>query len=88
MHQRAVLAQGCFGRNQDLIRRLPGAVSARVGYIGENPRSCKSSCRDASPSLGANDGLLDHIDAPKPGDLYLAWCGDNGFDPIAIGATA
>ena len=34
MHQRAVLAGGCFWGMQDLIRRLPGVVSTRVGYTG------------------------------------------------------
>jgi peptide-methionine (S)-S-oxide reductase len=32
MHQRAVLAGGCFWGMQDLIRNLPGVVSTRVGY--------------------------------------------------------
>src|ERR671915_978713 len=34
MHQRAVLAGGCFWGMQDLIRKLPGIVSTRVGYTG------------------------------------------------------
>jgi len=34
MHQRAVLAGGCFWGMQDLIRQLPGVVSTRVGYTG------------------------------------------------------
>ena len=32
--QRAVLAGGCFWGIQDLIRKLPGVVSTRVGYSG------------------------------------------------------
>ena len=31
---RAVLAGGCFWGMQDLIRRIPGVVSTRVGYTG------------------------------------------------------
>src|SRR6516225_4545943 len=34
MHQRSVLAGGCFWGMQDLIRKLPGVVSTRVGYTG------------------------------------------------------
>ncbi|ASJ74172.1 peptide-methionine (S)-S-oxide reductase MsrA [Granulosicoccus antarcticus] len=33
-NQRAVLAGGCFWGMQDLIRRMPGIVSTRVGYTG------------------------------------------------------
>ena len=32
--ERAILAGGCFWGMQDLIRRLPGVVSTRVGYSG------------------------------------------------------
>lgn len=32
--QRAVLAGGCFWGMQDLIRKLPGVTSTRVGYTG------------------------------------------------------
>jgi peptide-methionine (S)-S-oxide reductase len=32
--ERAVLAGGCFWGAQDLIRRLPGVISSRVGYSG------------------------------------------------------
>src|SRR3546814_1422894 len=36
MRQRAVLAGGCFWGMQDLIRKLPGIVSTRVGYTGDD----------------------------------------------------
>ena len=32
--ERAILAGGCFWGMQDLIRRLPGVESTRVGYTG------------------------------------------------------
>lgn len=32
--ERAVLAGGCFWGMQDLIRRMPGVASTRVGYSG------------------------------------------------------
>jgi peptide-methionine (S)-S-oxide reductase len=37
--QRAVLAGGCFWGMQDLIRRLDGVLSTRVGYSGGDVRN-------------------------------------------------
>ena len=34
MTERSVLAGGCFWGMQDLIRKLPGVISTRVGYTG------------------------------------------------------
>jgi peptide-methionine (S)-S-oxide reductase len=34
--ERAVLAGGCFWGMQQLIRRLPGVISTRVGYTGDD----------------------------------------------------
>ena len=33
-HEKAILAGGCFWGMQELIRKLPGVISSRVGYTG------------------------------------------------------
>src|SRR5947209_10462318 len=33
-HETAILAGGCFWGMQDLIRKIPGVISTRVGYSG------------------------------------------------------
>jgi peptide-methionine (S)-S-oxide reductase len=41
--ERAILAGGCFWGIQQLVRRLPGVVSTRVGYSGGNVKNATYS---------------------------------------------
>jgi hypothetical protein len=38
--------------------------------------------------LGGSLIYPDGANTPKLRELYLGWCGENGFEPIAIGAAA
>src|ERR1044072_5533116 len=50
--ERAVLAGGCFWGMQDLVRRLPGVVSTRVGYSGgDTPNATYRTHRTHAESL-------------------------------------
>jgi 2,4'-dihydroxyacetophenone dioxygenase len=73
----------------------PGAyVYAPAGHadcwscFGDEPCIVQITMSGRLTYLGANDELLDYIDTPKLREFYLAWCGENGFEPIAIGAAA
>ena len=41
--ERAILAGGCFWGMQQLVRRLPGVVSTRVGYSGGDVKNATYS---------------------------------------------
>ncbi len=41
--QKAILAGGCFWGMQDLIRKMPGVVSTRVGYTGGDVKNANYS---------------------------------------------
>lgn len=45
----AVLAGGCFWGMQDLIRKLPGVVSTRVGYVGAPTTTPTTATTPAMP---------------------------------------
>ena len=80
--ERTILAGGCFWGMQQLVRRLPGVVSTRVGYSGgdvknatyRQPRHARRSDRDhvrpESDELPRPAGVL--LPDPRPDDAQPA----------------
>ncbi len=52
----AVLTGGCFWGMQDLIRKYPGVISTRVGYLGGDVANC-----DLPPPRQPRRGDRDHL---------------------------
>src|ERR1700754_1265713 len=55
--EKAILAGGCFWGMQDLIRKLPGVVSTRVGYTGGDVPN--ATYRDHGPHAEAIEIVYD-----------------------------
>jgi hypothetical protein len=68
------------------LRVDPGVTIGRHTHAGGVHAYSVSGSRQLD--TGANDVPLDYIDTPKLRELYLAWCGENGFESIDIGAAA
>jgi peptide-methionine (S)-S-oxide reductase len=49
----AILAGGCFWGMQDLLRRYPGVISKRAGYIGGDLKCNLSQSRHPCRSIGS-----------------------------------
>ena len=75
--ERAILAGGCFWGMQQLVRRLPGVVSTRVGYSGGDIKNATYSNHGThaeaieitfDPSQTSFRDLLDFLPDPRPDD--------------------
>ncbi len=53
----AILAGGCFWGMQDLIRKLPGVTSTRVGYSGANVPN--ATCKNHGTHAEAFEVIFD-----------------------------
>jgi 2,4'-dihydroxyacetophenone dioxygenase len=69
-------------------RQLDTGAIYSWSCVGDEPCIAQITMSGRLTYLSANDELLDCIDTPKLRELYLAWCSENGFEPIAIGAAA
>ncbi len=54
--------------------------------IGEEPCVIQISMSGRLTYIGAEGEALDYVDTPKMRAAYLAWCEQEGLQPVALGA--
>ena len=78
-NQRAVLAGGCFWGMEDLIRKLPGVTSTRVGYTGGDVASATyrnhGNHAEGIEIVFMNGNPGRHV-VTTPGDQMMSRCMD------------
>jgi Bacterial regulatory helix-turn-helix protein, lysR family len=70
----------------NLAETLNFTAAARLSGVSQP--SLTRAVRRLEEELGGSLIYRDGADTPKLRELYLGWCGENGFEPIAIGAAA